>query len=786
MKLRACVLVALLLPACKKEEVVVPDYLEPFSKDPVGVIVGDAIGTRDQIRLPVFAINAAGAPVPADAISLTSSATLESGSITPGGDGWGEAVLLPGQEGLFPVTATAGGASGLGNGYAVAAKPGRLEFPVIPSTQVSELAAAGGGLAWAIGGDLWWGRPEAQAVKVLSLAEEIVALNPVQADGDGVTDLMVQSESGLFLLKGRDEGGLAWGAGFSASAAMGSAQVSGATVADLDGDTVPDLLVSLEGDGITRVVWLKGDGLYNFTQEKVLEIAYKVFGVSGEDFDKDGTAEISVLTEDGLLRRYGEYDGGWIPATTADYDLEIGPGSRLLPSQDVDGDRIVDILAIGPGSDGAGYRAWAVTIGGADPKQFRLLADLDPEWSAMAVGDLTGDGLVEIVLTSPDALRRVIWDKDEGPVVYGTTGVPLGPAVAIGNFDGPNPDGSDLPDVVVGVESGLVVLAGDSIEDDPETPGDESVPWRVRTPTGSVLAINAAGAMWVGDATGDGIVDVVGFVNGDTSVGVRAFIGIPAGEEAESLDGGNMVSLSGAGTPLGVAVCGNTLHALLDIGEPTLYRYTVAVDGILSEALPPITIPGGNTVACGNFAAGDVVVGVPDGHLTYVDAAGFVNEGEPSTGVVSLTARDADGDGLETVEQCATTGCVVEAGDLDGDGLEDKALLEEGVLTIEAGGASYTLSKAATGLWVGDVDGDGVSDVVAGGGGYWRSYRVVAGGIVPADAHFVLWPIEGRVPFGDLSGDGLPDLLCNALPDTDPDDLAEWDGRLVYIKASME
>lgn len=123
------------------------------------------------------------------------------------------------------------------------------------------------------------------------------------------------------------------------------------------------------------------------------------------------------------------------------------------------------------------------------------------------------------------------------------------------------------------------------------------------------------------------------------------------------------------------------------------------------------------------------------------------------------------------------------AADFDGDGSIDLATLSNGTLEVEIAGTSYSASEDATGLWVGDADGDGTADVVVGGAGYWRVYRVFAGGITPGDGHYVWWPISDQVSFGDLDGNGVPDLLCGAAPDTNDSDAVDWTGRLVYVEA---
>lgn len=769
-------LLLLALPACKHDDPPPPIYLEGLKTSDAGVFVGQGIGTATEVRVPVFATNNYGAMVPAATIAVTSDGTLQTASITPDSSGYGEAILQPGHLGGFTVSAVAGSATADGAGFAIDATPGTIEFPTVAGSGATLMANAGNGLAWAVGGEVWWALPGgAPPIRILSLTTPVLSMVPAQVDADGVTDLLLRSETEVILLKGRDEGGLSWGTGF------GGGTMTASSLQDLDGDNIVDLLLGVQdADNVTHVVWATGDGLWNFEQETFLDVTYGILGATGEDYNGDGLAELTLLTEDGLLRRYDRYEGAWVSATTADYELGLGSGAQMLPSADINGDRIPDILAYGPMSDGSGSQAWIVTAGAASPTRYRLFDPANlPAWLGMTVGDLTGEGIFDVAMATPSQLLRVVWGSPQAnPTIFVTTDAPTGPALAIGRWAG-----DDYPDIALASDR-IVILPGAVTIDDPSTTDlDETVPWRVQTPAGQLWKLDVDGAPWIGDFSGDGLADIAMIASVDSAIGVRTFVGNT--NDGGGLVAGPLVTLAPTGKAMGVAVCNGQLHALLDPGTPTLYRYDIDEAGLLSEALAPIEMPGATLIACGNFLAGDVVVAGPTGSLTYVDADGFVNQGEPSSDVTAIAVQDTDGDGIDTVAQCKDEACQMLSADVDGDGLSDLVTLAGGTLTVEvSSGASYSQLESATGLWLGDVDGDGLADIVTGGAGFWRSYRATNSALVPEDGHYIWWPISDRVSFGDLSGDGIPDLIVAAAADTDPADAVDWTGTMIYSPAT--
>lgn len=784
----ATALLVLLASGCKgcEADAVLPELLEAEDATPVGVWVAEALGTSP-VGVPVFAVNALGAAVPGGDLTLTSDGTVAS-VVTPDANGWAE-VELTGGAGRYTVSASAAGVSGEGAAWVLDSATGAYDFraAALPGTP-SGVAAAGAGLASAVGAEVWWsaldGRP---ATRVLALPDAIVAVMSAEVDADGVTDLLVWSASRVVVLRGRDTGGLTWGAGWSAADGH---SVVGAAVADFDGDNAPDVSVVLDAAGIGKLMVLGGTS-WAFTPIDILEPDYAILAVAVDDLDGNGVGEVTFLTDAGLLRRYTKIDDSWA-ATLAgtQYDLELGAGSRLLPSIDVTNDGIADLLAVGPAQDGLSWRAWVVTAGAADPARYEVVDAEDAEaWVGLTTGDLTGDGYAEILYTAPGRVARGVWTPEsENFTVQSWNDAPVDIAVAAADV---NADG--VPDVVTGMDHGLRALHGDRIADDPATEVIEEVPWRVAAPDVSTFGIGFVAPPIVRDVTGDGIADVVGLVAASTAgVAVAGVLGVAATDEApETLRSGGSLTLSGAGAAVDLAVCESVAYVLFDeaddTGTVTTYLARVTLGTGMGPALSgePVVVTG-ESLACGAFALGEVAVADPAGAVTFYDAVGAAFAGEAIGPVGDLAAADSDGDGLDELVACAEAGCFVAAADLDGDGVQERVTQDSTGITVTLGGTATEVDAAGTAS-VGDTDGDGVPELIVGSEGLARVFHGLAGGLSPAVTSWTWRPVTDAVWYGDLDGDGLPDAFMigeDHFPDSEEGD--SWVGTLVYARAAAE
>lgn len=772
---------------CKGDEDTSEPTLDPIDGAATGVWVGQGLGVGT-VEVPVFATNAVGAPVGGQTVAVSSSGALASDSVATDATGWGAAVV-DGARGAWTVDATLGGATASGTAWSVDARMGTFGAAAWPVTgSASAAAVAGRGVAWAAGDTIWWAAPGGVPVRVAQPGGEILAMIPCHVDADGETDLLAWTASQVLLLRGRDGGGLYWGAGWS----VADATVTGVSVADHDGDAYADLAVALvSAEGTTRIEMFVGDGVWGFAYDDLLELAFPIHGLSVEDLDGDGEHEITVLTEDGLLRRFALLDGEWSSTTTStEYDLAIGAGSVLLPSTDLDADGVEDVVASGPLLDGSGWQVYVVTIGGSAATVYTMFAGDEtypiPAYAGLAVADFTGDGLADLAMSTPDGrVHRTAWYQaaDDTAAMFHMQTFSMLPAGPIGAGD---LTGDGVPEVAV-ADAWVTLLEGKRVADDPATEADEEVLWMPTTPDSATYGLDVVLDPWVGDATGDGVVDVVAAVAGAEGLAIQGWTGIPASDTAEEhLTNAGAALLSATGTALDFAVCDGRAFVLVQEadGGVRLYRADLGANAgptLVGDALDV----DGDLLACGAFADGEVAVVSGTGAVAYVAADGTSVQGAAvDPGAADAVAADPDGDGVAGLLVCAEEGCSVLAGDLDGDGIDDTVVATAAGIEATLGGA-VSVVDAAGPARLSDADGDGVLDLVVGDLGAVLVHPGVPGAVGPATARYFWRQVAGPALFGDLSGDGLPDTFVLG------EDRAEveepiWTGAVVYARATAQ
>lgn len=446
-------------------------------------------------------------------------------------------------------------------------------------------------------------------------------------------------------------------------------------------------------------------------------------------------------------------DGQRLPASAnLRIALEANPGGATLAGtlevNAQDGVAVFSDLALD--RPGQGYTLKA-TLGGANSAvsaPFDILAPLafrgplslqagsgdrrDRQGRALAAGDFDGDGRRDLAMNNPgDSTVTVQRQTSEGAFVRTDAPVDGTPgALAAGDFDGDSRD-----DLAVGMSGGVAILLSDG--DGTFTPA---------TP----LALSGDGALAVADLDGDGRQDLLA---GDSGLSaVRVFLGNGAGgfTEAASVSTGYenrslaTPDLDGDGVPdLAVAVRSDAqVRVFLGAGDGTF-----ASSATLAQSYP-------EAVAAADLDGdGDVDLAVADRGNTTLAIHPGLGDGTFAAPTVRGVPQDSIG---------------VAAADLDGDGLADLLVLASRVVQVllNDGGLAFLPSQvdvgpqaqamvvgpllpgAAPDMALADQQAEAIYVYAGVTGGFETTFDLAVDGV------------PYSVDAGDVDGDGLADLVA--------------------------
>jgi hypothetical protein len=553
-------------------------------------------------------------------------------------------------------------------------------------------------------------------------------------DLDGHLDLFTtQGSLGIAVLRGDGHGGFG-------TALLGSGTATIGALGDVDGDGKLDAVTS---NGATvQVRKGAGDGTFAAPVDGPTLTGVKVRSLATGDLDGDGRDDVVATSADSnpmpasAMNYVRVLHAGVGGALTTTFTMDLGASSSRASVDDVDGDTHLD--AVVTNTLGRIWTLWGVgdgTVTASEPTSGNTLGA-----SSAVLADLDDDGDPDLAYTDIDNARVMIrrnlgnrtFEPDSSYVVdvYPTS-------LVLADLSG---DGRPDLGLVAGtgrVVSYLAALGGGGFAG---AAGRSNSAVNVDRPR-------------LGDVDGDGDPDIV--VNG------YVYLTGPAGRPIQAPGG-----ILGAGSTAEVALTQLGGDDDLDVvftssGGVSQAHGNGDGDGTFAPAVVATT-----PAAPSDLAVGDLD---EDGHDDVVASL-------PSTGQVAVLRSDGAG-ALEapvTVTAGPAPGSLVVA-DLDGDGHLDVVVANEtnlaDSLTVLLGdgdggfGPPTTVALDTTPFVVaaGDLDGDGVVDlVVAGEPGTTTEVRYLLGdgdgGFAAHGGQTVDAPVK-RLELADLNGDGTLDVV---------------------------
>ena len=221
-------------------------------------------------------------------------------------------------------------------------------------------------------------------------------------DGDGMLEV-VFSTSGMFIVALNAEDGTPWWT----SASMGqNAQNNLAVISDINADGYPDVVVGSRDKKLYVFSGLNGSLLWNYA------VVGRCFSAAVADFNGDGYDDVATTATGGYPSKSYAYLLDVKNKTLLwQHDIvgKSGYSTERSPSiADVNGDGTPDVLV-------AGLSQNLYALSGVDGSEIWTIATNDPSAGVPAVGDLDGDGGMEIVVSAGNSVQ--VFTQEPPPIV---------------------------------------------------------------------------------------------------------------------------------------------------------------------------------------------------------------------------------------------------------------------------------------------------------------------------------------------------------------------------------
>jgi hypothetical protein len=564
----------------------------------------------------------------------------------------------------------------------------------------------------------------------------MTAVTSADLDRDGDQDLITSSSGSIPHVEWREN----LGGAFSTPRLVAS--IGAATLiksGDIDGDGDLDVLL---GTSSGNLYLSKNDGFQTFTTQS---LSLTGTAVDLADYDHDGDLDL-FSNRPGGLTLHSNHGTSW---TSVLFATDFS-GATAVDALDFDGDGDVDVLAAEPFGDKI---AW-FEFGGSGFTRHTITTTAG-QVRAATPADVDGDGDFDVV-ASVGSAGDLVWYENDGDGEFVMHLVANAAAVASQGLAAADIDGDGDLDLLASAATQLKWYDND---------GSESF-------TARILYSGATSGAFVMDVDGDGRLDVVSsgtmlspLVAWQRRLAEMDYGDAPANYRVTTLHNGARHNAAGP-----------TLGALRD-AEPDGAPSSMAGaededDGVVFGALQVGQLGGTITVNVQNAPAGAKL----DAWIDFNGDGSWSGAGEP----VAIGVAVVEGDNLLTVDVPSTAAPgttfarfrLSTAGGLSPTGAALDGEVEDYAVTIDAvtpstglfGPALGNLSGTSflTDLTTGDMDGDGLLDIVLreGSAVAWR--RNQGDGTFALSRFFLPGVTGSRFCLADLDSDGDLDVVMTS------------------------